>query len=48
LGQVILQDVVIPARQAVRIDAGTLAPGLYFLQLVSADQRMLVRKILVN
>ncbi|MEY3647762.1 MAG: hypothetical protein RLZ13_647, partial [Bacteroidota bacterium] len=48
LGQVILQDVVVPARQAVRIDAGTLAPGLYFLQLVSADQRMLVRKILVN
>ena len=48
LGQVILQDVVIPARQAVRIDAGTLAPGLYFLQLVSADQRMLLRKIWVN
>ena len=48
LGQVILQDVVIPARQAVRIDAGTLAPGLYFLQLVSADQRMQVRKIWVN
>jgi hypothetical protein len=48
LGQVIFQDVVVPARQAVRIDAGTLAPGLYFLQLVSADQRMQVRKILVN
>jgi hypothetical protein len=48
LGQVILQDLVIPARQAVRIDAGTLAPGLYFLQLETADQRMLVRKIWVN
>jgi hypothetical protein len=48
LGQVILQDVVVPARQAVRIDAGTLAPGLYFLQLETADQRMLVRKIWVN
>ena len=48
LGQVILQEVVIPARQAVRIEAGTLAPGLYFLQLETTDQRMQVRKILVN
>jgi hypothetical protein len=48
LGQVMIQDVVVPARQAVRIDAGTLAPGLYFLQLETADQRMLVRKIWVN
>jgi hypothetical protein len=48
LGQVILQDVVVPARQAVRIDAGTLAPGLYFLQLETAVQQIQVRKIWVN
>jgi hypothetical protein len=39
---------VSPAKQALFIEAGILAPGLYFLQLETADQRMQVREIWVN
>ena len=34
--------------QALLIDAGILAPGLYFLDLESGDQRMQIREIWVN
>jgi len=39
---------VSPAKQALFIDAGILARGLYFLQLETAVQQIQVRKIWVN
>jgi hypothetical protein len=47
LGQVLLSEVVLPARQAVLLDVPDLAPGIYFLQLQSED-KVVVKKIWVK
>ncbi len=48
LGQVLLSEVVLPARQAVLVDVPDLAPGIYFLQLQTKDMQTIVQKILVK
>jgi len=48
LGQVLLSEVVLPARQAVLLDVPDLAPGIYFLQLQSEDKQVVVKKIWVK
>ncbi len=48
LGQVILEDLEIPANRVTEIQAQVLNPGLYFLQLATADQRVVVKKVLVR
>jgi len=47
LGQVLLSEIVLPARQAVLVDVPDLAPGIYFLQLQSED-KVVVKKIWVK
>jgi hypothetical protein len=48
LGQVLLSEIVLPARQAVLVDVPALAPGIYFLQLQTKDMQTVVQKILVK
>jgi hypothetical protein len=48
LGQVLLPEVVLPARRAVLVDIPNLAPGIYFLQLQTEDKQTVVQKILVR
>jgi hypothetical protein len=48
LGQVLISEVVLPARQAVLVDVPDLAPGIYFLQLHSENKQVVVKKIWVK
>jgi hypothetical protein len=48
LGQVLISEIVLPARQAVLVDVPDLAPGIYFLQLQTKDMQTVVQKILVK
>ena len=48
LGQVLLPEVVLPARRAVLVDIPNLAPGIYFLQLQTEDKQTVVQKIWVR
>ena len=48
LGQVLLSEIVLPARQAVLLDVPDLAPGIYFLQLQSENKQVVVKKIWVK
>ena len=47
-GQVLLPEVVLPARRAVLVDIPNLAPGIYFLQLQTEDKQTVVQKIWVR
>lgn len=48
LGQILLDEIPIPANREVEIQAQLLNPGLYFLQLETEDRRVLVKKVLVK
>jgi len=48
LGQVLLPELVLPARRAIRVDTPNLAPGIYFLQLQTEDKQTFVQKIWVR
>jgi len=48
LGQVLISEIVLPARQAVLVDVPDLAPGIYFLQLHSENKQVVVKKIWVK
>jgi hypothetical protein len=48
LGQVLLPEIVLPARRAVLVDIPNLAPGIYFLQLQTEDKQTVVQKIWVR
>jgi len=48
LGQVLLPELVLPARRAVLVDIPNLAPGMYFLQLQTEDKQTVVKKIWVR
>jgi hypothetical protein len=48
LGQVLISEIVLPARQAVLLDVPDLAPGIYFLQLHSENKQVVVKKIWVK
>uniref|UniRef100_UPI0040475DB6 T9SS type A sorting domain-containing protein n=1 Tax=Algoriphagus sp. TaxID=1872435 RepID=UPI0040475DB6 len=48
LGQVLLSEILLPARRAVLVDIPNLAPGMYFLQLQTKDKQTVVQKIWVR
>lgn len=48
LGQVLLSEILLPARRAVLVDIPNLAPGIYFLQLQTEDKQTVVQKIWVR
>jgi len=48
LGQVLLEDVPVPAKREVVISLPSFAAGFYFLQLQAEDGRLLVKKIWVR
>ncbi|WP_026966454.1 FG-GAP-like repeat-containing protein [Algoriphagus terrigena] len=48
LGQIILEEIEIPANQVVEIQAQTLSPGVYILQLESENREVLTKKILIR
>jgi hypothetical protein len=48
LGQVLLPEVVLPARRAILVDIPNLAPGIYFLQLQTENKQTAVQKIVVR
>ena len=48
LGQELLPEIILPARRAVLVDIPNLAPGMYFLQLQTADKQTVVQKIWVR
>ncbi|MFN3999612.1 T9SS type A sorting domain-containing protein [Algoriphagus sp.] len=48
LGQVLLEEITIPANREIEIQAQTLQPGIYFLQLETEDRKVVVKKILVR
>ena len=48
LGQVLLSEIVLPARRAVLVDIPNLAPGIYFLQMQTEEGHVTVQKILVR
>ncbi|OOG69586.1 FG-GAP-like repeat-containing protein [Algoriphagus sp. A40] len=47
-GQVILDEINIPANREVEIQTQVLNPGLYFLQLEAEDRQVLTKKILIR
>ena len=48
LGQVMLSEIILPARRAVLVNIPNLAPGIYFLQLQTEDMQTFVQKIWVR
>jgi hypothetical protein len=48
LGQVLLEEITVPANREIEIQAQTLQPGVYFLQLETEDRKVLVKKVLVR
>lgn len=48
LGQILLQDIQIPANREIEIQEPTLQPGVYFLQLKTEDRKVVVKKVLVQ
>jgi len=48
MGQVILEDITIPANQEVEIQTQPLNPGLYLLRLEDENRQLLVKKIIVE
>lgn len=48
LGQILLDEITIPANREIEIQAQPLQPGLYFLQLETEDRKVVVKKVLVK
>ncbi len=48
LGQIILENIEIPANRAAEIQAQTLSPGVYLLQLESENRQVLTKKVLIR
>ncbi|GMQ26109.1 hypothetical protein Aoki45_27910 [Algoriphagus sp. oki45] len=48
LGQILIEEILIPANREVEIQAQTLQPGLYFLQLETEDRKVVVKKVVVG
>ncbi|GAB2491741.1 T9SS type A sorting domain-containing protein [Algoriphagus taiwanensis] len=48
LGQILIEEIQIPANREVEIQAQTLQPGLYFLQLETEDRKVVVKKVMVR
>ena len=48
LGQILLDEIQIPANREIEIQAQALQPGVYFLQLETEDRKVVVKKVLVR
>lgn len=48
LGQILLNEIQIPANREIEIQAQTLQPGVYFLQVETEDRKVVVKKVLVR
>ena len=48
LGQILLDEITIPANREIEIQIQALNPGIYFLQLETEDRKVLVKKVLVR
>lgn len=48
LGQILLDEITIPANREIEIQTQALKPGVYFLQLETDDRKVLVKKLLVR
>jgi hypothetical protein len=48
LGQILLDEIQIPANREIEIQTQTLQPGVYFLQLETEDRKVVVKKVLVR
>ena len=48
LGQILLDEITIPANREIEIQTLTLNPGIYFLQLETEDRKVVVKKLLVQ
>jgi hypothetical protein len=48
LGQILLDEITIPANREIEIQAQALQPGVYFLQLETEDRKVVVKKVLVR
>ncbi|MCU0401728.1 MAG: T9SS type A sorting domain-containing protein [Algoriphagus sp.] len=48
LGQILLDEITIPANREIEIQAQPLQPGLYFLQLETEDRKVVVKKVLMR
>nr|WP_287936117.1 T9SS type A sorting domain-containing protein [Algoriphagus sp.] len=48
LGQILLDEITIPANREIEIQTQALKPGVYFLQLETDDRKVLVKKVLVR
>ncbi|MFN3760821.1 MAG: T9SS type A sorting domain-containing protein [Algoriphagus aquaeductus] len=48
LGQILLDEITIPANREIEIQTQALQPGVYFLQLETDDRKVLVKKLLVR
>lgn len=48
LGQTLLEEITIPANREIEIQAQTLQPGVYFLQVETEDRKVVVQKVLMR
>jgi hypothetical protein len=48
LGQILLDEINIPANREIEIQAQVLQPGVYFLQLETEDRKVVVKKVMVR
>jgi len=48
LGQILLDEITIPANREITIQAQPLQPGPYFLQLETEDRKVVVKKVLIK
>ena len=48
LGQILLEEMTIPANREIEIQAQPLQPGMYFLKLETVDRKVVVKKVLVR
>ena len=48
LGQILLDEIQIPANREIEIQAQPLQPGVYFLQVETEDRKVAVKKVLVR
>jgi hypothetical protein len=48
LGQILLDEIQLPANREIEIQAQNLQPGIYFLHLETEDRKVVVKKVLVR
>ncbi|MBC6367189.1 T9SS type A sorting domain-containing protein [Algoriphagus sp. AK58] len=48
LGQILLDQITIPANREIEIQTQALLPGIYFLHLETEDRKVVVKKVLVR